>query len=220
MDKREIEEVLELIWTLREEGVSQRNTIIEKSTEKKPEQILGQMLKQNLISAGDQEILLTAPGEQYARVIVRRHRLAERLFKDVFKMDEEALEIEACTWEHMLSEDVTDSVCSFLGHPRVCPHNKPIPPGECCKKYKKEKQMAPLVQPLSSIDVGRRVKIVYILPSFKKRLERLTNLGIFAGAILQIRQRYPALVVNCNETTIALDKEVGAEIYVHLTNGS
>lgn len=220
MDKREIEEILELIWTLREEGVSQRKTIIEKSSEKKPEQIVEQMLKQNLVSLSDQNVLLTSSGEQYARVIVRRHRLAERLFKDVFRMDEESLEIEACTWEHILSEDVTDSVCSFLGHPRVCPHNKPIPPGECCHKFKKEKQMAPLVQPLSSIDVGKQVKIVYILPSLKKRLERLTNLGIIPGAILQIRQRYPALVVNCNETTIALDKEVGAEIYVHLSNGS
>ena len=80
--------------------------------------------------------------------------------------------------------------------------------------------MAPLVQPLSSLDVGKQVKIVYILPSLKKRLERLTNLGIIPGANLLIKQTFPALVINCNETTIALDKEVGAEIYVHIINGS
>lgn len=220
MDKREIEEILELIWTLREENISMRETILKTTSEKNPERILNSMLKQNLVTASDQDILLTSEGEKYARMIVRRHRIAERLFKDVFRMEEESFEIEACTWEHILSEDVTESVCSFLGHPRVCPHNKPIPPGECCHKYKKEKQMAPLVQPLSSLDVGKQVKIVYILPSLKKRLERLTNLGIIPGANLLIKQTFPALVINCNETTIALDKEVGAEIYVHIINGS
>ena len=219
MERREIEEILELIWTMREEGISSKKMLLEITNEKQPEKLLSEMQKKDLISQKNDSMYLTQAGEKYAEAIIRRHRLAERLFKDVFKMDEETLEKEACTWEHMLSEDVTDSVCSFLGHPRICPHNKPIPAGECCLKYKNEKHVSPLVQPLSNVDVGSDVKIVYILPSLKERLKQLTNFGIIPGTILSVKQRHPALVVICNETTIALDKEIGSEIYVIMMNG-
>ena len=26
-----------------------------------------------------------------------------------------------------------DRICAFLGHPKTCPHGKPIPPGPCCE---------------------------------------------------------------------------------------
>ena len=35
--------------------------------------------------------------------------------------------------EHVLDANLTDSVCTFIGHPRVCPHGKPIPTGACCR---------------------------------------------------------------------------------------
>ena len=34
--------------------------------------------------------------------------------------------------EHILSPEATDRICSFLGHPRTCPHGSPIPAGQCC----------------------------------------------------------------------------------------
>ena len=38
----------------------------------------------------------------------------------------------ACTFEHILSPEVTDRICTFLGHPKTYPHGSPIPPGDCC----------------------------------------------------------------------------------------
>ena len=219
MEKREIEEILELIWTLREEKISDRSVLMDISKESDTAEILKAMEAKKLIRVEKNQIRLTEVGEKYAEQIIRRHRLAERLFRDVFRMTEVTFEREACTWEHVLSEGVTESVCSFLGHPRVCPHNKPIPPGRCCVKYKKEKSIPPLVQPLHALSVGSTVKIVYMLPSLQKRLERLTDLGIIPGALLKIRQKIPALVVACDETTVALDSSVGSEIYVIALNG-
>lgn len=216
MSQREIEELLELIWTLRENGISEIKSVLDITSEKNPARIVKKMENENLIYIKKEHIYLTAIGESYAEKIIRRHRLAERLFQDVFSMDETSFEKEACTWEHILSEEVTDSVCTFLGHPRVCPHNKPIPPGKCCKKYKKE--VSPLVQPLNEIEIGTTVKIVYILPSLTLRLERLTNLGIIPGNSIRIKQKSPALVVIVDETTIALDKEVASEIFVLYNN--
>jgi DtxR family Mn-dependent transcriptional regulator len=220
MSQQMNEEILELIWTMKEEEITARNQIIHHSGEKDTEKILSTLKRQRLIIQQEEQVLLTAAGEKYAEKIVRRHRLAERLFKDVFKIAEGLMEKEACTWEHVLSDEVTDSVCSFLGHPRVCPHNKPIPPGNCCLTYTSEKSLAPLVQPLSIAEVGSMVRIAYILPGLLRRLDRLTTMGIFPGALISIKQKYPALVITCQETTIALDRAVGMEIFVIGVNGA
>jgi Mn-dependent DtxR family transcriptional regulator len=74
-------------------------------------------------------------GQQRAADVIRRHRLAERLFTQTLKVqNEEEIEQQACKFEHILSPEVTDKICSFLGHPESCPHGSPIPAGECCDK--------------------------------------------------------------------------------------
>jgi putative ABC transport system ATP-binding protein len=92
-------------------------------------------LKPNGVSTGDGSLIveLTPRGRQRAADIVRRHRLAERLFTDSLAMDSESeIEQQACKFEHILSPEATDKICAFLGHPRTCPHGAPIPPGPCC----------------------------------------------------------------------------------------
>src|SRR5579872_2343524 len=87
------------------------------------------------VSTGDGSMIveLTSRGRQRAADIIRRHRLAERLFTDSLAMDSESeIEEQACKFEHILSPEATDKICAFLGHPRTCPHGAPIPPGSCC----------------------------------------------------------------------------------------
>jgi putative ABC transport system ATP-binding protein len=92
-------------------------------------------LKPTGVSTGDGSMIVefTPRGRQRAADIVRRHRLAERLFTDSLAMDSETeIEQQACKFEHILSPEATDKICAFLGHPRTCPHGAPIPPGPCC----------------------------------------------------------------------------------------
>ena len=92
-------------------------------------------LKPSAVSVGDGSAIveLTPRGRQRAADIIRRHRLAERLFTDSLAMDSETeIEQQACKFEHILSPEATDKICAFLGHPRTCPHGAPIPPGPCC----------------------------------------------------------------------------------------
>jgi Mn-dependent DtxR family transcriptional regulator len=94
-------------------------------------------LKPGGVSTGDGSLIveLTARGRKSAADIIRRHRLAERLFTDSLAMDSETeIEQQACKFEHILSPEATDKICSFLDHPRTCPHGAPIPPGPCCGK--------------------------------------------------------------------------------------
>src|SRR6266851_1353988 len=92
-------------------------------------------LKPVSTSVGDGTLIveLTPRGRERAGGIIRRHRLAERLFTDSLAMDSESeIEQQACKFEHILSPEATDKICTFLGHPRTCPHGAPIPPGPCC----------------------------------------------------------------------------------------
>src|SRR6266568_819881 len=94
-------------------------------------------LKPTSVSIGDGSMIveLTPRGRQRAADIIRRHRLAERLFTDSLALDSETeIEQQACRFEHILSPEATDKICTFLGHPRTCPHGAPIPPGACCGK--------------------------------------------------------------------------------------
>jgi putative ABC transport system ATP-binding protein len=94
-------------------------------------------LKPAGVSVGDGVLIveLTPRGHKRAADIIRRHRLAERLFTDSLAMDSETeIEQQACKFEHILSAEATDKICAFLGHPKTCPHGSPIPPGPCCGK--------------------------------------------------------------------------------------
>ncbi len=85
------------------------------------------------VADGDLMIEFTPTGRQRAADVIRRHRLAERLFTESLGMDDPAeVEEQACKFEHILSPEATDRICASLDHPRACPHGAPIPPGACC----------------------------------------------------------------------------------------
>src|SRR5499433_897764 len=80
------------------------------------------------------EVRLTESGARRARDVVRRHRLAERLFTDTFAIEDAEAHQQACRFEHIITPELDQRICSFLGHPKTCPHGNPIPPGPCCEK--------------------------------------------------------------------------------------
>jgi putative ABC transport system ATP-binding protein len=164
-DEEQFDEVLEELWVLAENaqiaeigrmevhGALPVGLAIEKMTEMglvsvspHPPQVHNhkpfvnpchEALKPSGVSTGDGSMIveLTPHGRQRAADIIRRHRLAERLFTDSLALDSESeIEQQACKFEHILSPEATDKICSFLGHPRTCPHGAPIPPGPCCER--------------------------------------------------------------------------------------
>jgi len=98
-------------------------------------------MRPTIQNLGDGNLLVdfTERGRRKAEDIIRRHRLAERLFTETLNMDNETeIEQQACKFEHILSPEATERICSFLGHPRTCPHGSPIPEGTCCGKAGKK----------------------------------------------------------------------------------
>ncbi|MDE3137481.1 MAG: ATP-binding cassette domain-containing protein [Acidobacteriota bacterium] len=95
--------------------------------------LLAHMSELDLLHRTDSHITLTDRGRKRACDLVRRRRLAERLFMDTFSIDDPEADDHACKFEHIISPDLDEKICTFLGHPRTCPHGHPIPPGPCCR---------------------------------------------------------------------------------------
>ena len=204
------DELFEIIWTLREEGKPTLDQIVQSCSIPECESTLTELAKSGWIDIKGQDVELLPKGERRARELVRRHRLSLRLFYDLFALD--GAEAEACKFEHILSPEVTDSVCTLLGHPPNSPDGKPIPRGECCTMFRQE--MKPLVAPLADLVPGDQAKIVFITPGSHSRLDRLSAMGVVPGSIVKLHQKKPAYVIQLGETMIAVDKDITKEIFV------
>ena len=204
------DELLEIMWTLREEGTLTWDQILQSCAMKGCEDILKELSKSRWINVKGQDVELLPKGEKRARELVRRHRLSLRLFYDLFALD--GAEAEACKFEHILSPEVTDSVCTLLGQPPNSPDGKPIPRGDCCAMFRQE--MKPLVAPLADLVPGEQAKIVFITPGSHSRLDRLSAMGVVPGSLVKLHQKRPSYVIQLGETMVAVDRDITKEIFV------
>jgi DtxR family transcriptional regulator, Mn-dependent transcriptional regulator len=214
--EKHIDELLEALWELREQGKISETNLQETGKGRVILDNFDLLCQQSLIYKQDGHVKFTTGGEERARNIVRRHRLTERMLIDLFDIPEDRIEGTSCEFEHILSEEVTDSICTFLGHPVNCPHGHPIPRGECCISI--ARYIRPIVMPLIDLNIGEKGKIQFIATQDKHRLQRLSSLGIIPDNTLKINQKLPVLVIQVGETEIALEKDMVAEIYVKRSN--
>ena len=125
-----LEEMLELIWTMKEDADKvEKDLLIKKMKLPGAENMLKTLTQEDFVKITDTKVEFTNKGMTDARLIIRRHRLAERLLNDVLAVKEDTMDSSACKFEHFLDEEVTTSICTLLGHPVSCPHGKAIPPG-------------------------------------------------------------------------------------------
>src|SRR6266403_1435962 len=140
-DEIRVDHLLEQIWICGEEGKPALVEVLRATgpagnlpmlPDEPATRVLGRMSELQLVELRNGEVQLTPGGSQRARNVVRRHRLAERLFKDTFAIDESEVHNQACKFEHIIRPALDQRICTFLGHPKTCPHGNPIPPGDCC----------------------------------------------------------------------------------------
>jgi DtxR family Mn-dependent transcriptional regulator len=212
----EMAEVLEALWTLEEKGKASIDSLSGEAAAAVTDKLLQTLRDENLIAMdGPNEVKLLPGGRTLAEQIIRRHRLAERLICDVLGTPVDDSEDAACEFEHILAEGITNSICTLLGHPHYCPHNRPIPEGDCCRQAREE--LKPIVVSCDQLSVGESARIAYLSTREHARLTRLSALGITPGAILKLLQKWPTYVFQCDETEIAIEGEVARNIYVWQT---
>jgi len=212
-DEREREHLLHLLWNLEEEGDQRLETVTERWMHNDdPGPIINFATEDGLVIADDQNLRLTEKGREQATDLVRRFRLAECLFSEVFLLEEMQYEKSACEFEHILTPEVTDSVCTMLGHPPMCPHGRPIPRGACCSKFSSD--LKPIVVRLTDLSPGDIAKVVFITFTRSKHLDKLDTIGLTPGAMVKLHQRQPSFILDLGETQIAIDREIAHEIFV------
>ena len=197
------DELLERFWYAQEE---------QRPLQSHDESVVDELVAAKLVRRNGSALELTDEGTEKARGIVRRHRLAEILFTQVLDVDQHDAEASACEFEHILAERVVDRVCTFLGHPPVCPHGHAIPQGSCCRVY--AKKVDPLITRLIDLPLGTTGSVVFIAPKSVSRLNKLAAFGVVPGSQVRLIERKPSVVLSCGQTSLAIEDEIGREIYV------
>lgn len=122
---------LRTIFELEEEGiVPLRARIAERLQQSGPtvSQTVARMERDGLVRVeGDRHLALTDLGRQLAVRVMRKHRLAECLLVNVIGLDWEDVHVEACRWEHVMSEEVERRLVMLLDNPTISPYGNPIP---------------------------------------------------------------------------------------------
>jgi DtxR family Mn-dependent transcriptional regulator len=208
-------ETIETIWTLEEKGSCTVENVLKEHAGAVgyivDDEILSELEKSGLVKISGTDIALTADGKMQAEPIIRRHRLAERLLVDVLGMSFGEMEESACEFEHTLAPGLTEAICTLLGHPRECPHGFPIPEGGCCNRA--ESSVKAFVKSLDALEVGDEVRISFIRKADPVLIGKLVSFGVSPGKKIKIRQKFPAYVIQIDNTQIALEQDIATGIY-------
>ncbi len=215
MNAREVEEVLEALWTCSENNEHYVEALRKRCDIRVDQELLSALEREELIAQDGEMFLLTRKGKDRASQVVRRHRLAERLFTDILQIPLDQVEKGACEFEHILAPQVVDSICTLLGHPRQCPHGAPIPEGKCCLEARDV--VDNVVVSLVRLEAGKTARIAYVSTPSHQRLHKLFSFGLTPGVTLKLHQKSPSYVIRCEQTELALEEDVARDIYVWRT---
>ncbi|MHC4591149.1 MAG: metal-dependent transcriptional regulator [Planctomycetota bacterium] len=206
------EEILEHLWILIEEqGVHPDSDML------RDDDAMSSLRERDLVELKGHEAVLTRRGREEAQRCVRRHRLAERLLADVLDTGEEELHRAGCKFEHGLHRGLERKVCTILGHPRTCPHGKPIPSGECCRRL--ERETGPLLTSAAELEPDEPAVIAYLHSEETADLRKLMAIGALPGTAIVVRQRFPSYLIELGRSQFGIDREMASQIYVRRSGG-
>ena len=76
------------------------------------------------------------------------------------------------------------------------------------------------VRPLASLDAGGRATIVDLVRHDDGRMHRLMALGVTRGAQVTVLQTFPGVVFLCDQTELAVERDVAEGILVRPLEGT
>jgi Fe2+ transport system protein FeoA len=72
----------------------------------------------------------------------------------------------------------------------------------------------PSIVPVTDLPVGSLAPIAFITPTSAARLNRLASYGLVPGTEVRLIARRPSVVLGCGSARVALEDDIGREIYV------
>jgi len=208
-----LEEYLEAIWELEEEGAQVIQARLAEHLEHSPasvSEMIRRLRKEGYVGVKGRYLTLTDKGRERAESVVRKHRLAERLLTDVIGLPWHKTHVEACRWEHVISDEVEERLVALLGNPATCPHGNPIPGSDGPERE---------LWALAEFEPGDHVRLERVTEQVEVDLDALIYLdghGFTPGAGAEVRSKAPdgTLTLALDGGTIALGPALASQLFV------
>ena len=175
---------------------------------------------------GDRQLSLSDVGRTLATRVMRKHRLAECLLVGVIKLPWEEVHIEACRWEHVISESVERRVVELLDYPVRCPHGNLIPglaelglPDEAQEKVRAAMNEAGEAMPKVASADSAQVVIRRIGEQIQSDLDlmlKLKRVGIQPGREVILMAADDGVRVTAGDSMDAISTELPGSIAAHI----
>ena len=208
-----VEEYLEAIWELEEEGTQViQARLAEHLGHSAPSvsEMVRRLRAEGYVAGEGRILTLTDEGRARAESVVRKHRLAERFLLDVIGIPWHKTHIEACRWEHVISDEVEERLMALLQNPSTCAHGNPIP-GTSDRQRD--------LRALSDSEPGDRVRLERVTEQVELDMDSLVYLdthGFIPGVEAEVRAKAPdgTLTLEVEQGTIALGAALAGQLYV------
>jgi DtxR family Mn-dependent transcriptional regulator len=208
-----LEEYLEAIWELNEEGISViQARLAEHLGHSAPSvsEMVRRLKADGYVEIDGRFLSLTDKGMARAVSVVRKHRLAERLLTDVIGIPWHRTHVEACRWEHVISDEVEERLVAILDNPATCPHGNPIP-GAGGKM--------PELWALAGFEPGDKIRLERVTEQVEVDMDALIYLddhGFVPGTAAEVRSKAPdgTLTLELGDGTIALGPTLAGQLFV------
>jgi DtxR family Mn-dependent transcriptional regulator len=152
-------------------------------------------------------VTITPVGAEVARRILRRHRLWEVFLVDRLQVDSAQAHDMACRLEHATSDQLTERLSSFLGHPKTNPEGEPIP--------ESSRQILPRpVQSLTELEAGSAGYCIRCM-SDDASCTFLRGQGLRPGAPFAVLAVAPdSMLLDLDGTRVALTRLLARSVLV------
>ncbi len=214
---------LRTVLELEEEGILPlRARIAERLHQSGPtvSQTVARMERDGLLTVeGDRHLELTGEGRRLATRVMRKHRLAERLLLDVIGLEWQDVHVEACRWEHVMSETVERRLLDILDHPTISPYGNPIPGLAELGEGGLEEVFLDGVEPLHqvSIETEQRVivgRIAEPAQADESLMTALRRVGALPGKVITVARGAEGILIANTGETAEIDAEAASHLFV------
>jgi len=158
-------------------------------------------------------IRLTKPGEDYARNIIRRHRIWEVFLNQVVGMPWDKVHDEANRLEHSASDELINRLEEMLKYPEYDPHGDPIPSKEG-KIPVLKKHIA-----LSELEAGQAGNVIRVNDFDEEFLVYISKIGIKLGEFIQVKEKRTfdkSMLLVVNKESANISEKIAENIFVEL----
>lgn len=161
-------------------------------------------------------IKLTEEGENYAKNMVRRHRIWETFLHQVLGMPWDKVHDEAEMLEHSSSDELINRIEEYMNYPESDPHGYPIPD----RKGKLPKHKNAIA--ISELSINDKVEVIRVNDTHKGMLGYISKIGIDLGKKLIIKEILKfdgSMLLKINDKEVNISKAIASNIFVEKISG-